>query len=58
MDRLLPFDLYNVHTPGKTIGMADYLSRHTFEYKGLVAKAEESFNDWCKVNVVEKLPEN
>ena len=54
-DRLLPFDFSIVHTPGRTLGMADYLSRHPSEYEGSVAKAEELFNDWFTVNVVKKI---
>ena len=44
VDRLLPFDFAMVHTPGRTLGMADYLSRHPSEYEGAVAKAVELFN--------------
>ena len=28
VDRLLPFEFKVVHAPGRTMGMADYLSRH------------------------------
>ena len=45
VDRLLPFDFAIVHTPGKPLGKADYLSRHPSDYEGSVAKAEELFND-------------
>ena len=55
VDRLLPFELYIVHTPGRTLGMADYLSRHPSEYEGSVIKAEELFNDWFTVNVVKEI---
>ena len=41
VDRLRPFEISIVHTPGRTLGMADYLSRHPSEYEGAVAKAEE-----------------
>ena len=48
VDRLLPFDFAIVHTPGRTLGMADYLSRHPSDYERSVAKAEELFNDWFR----------
>ena len=52
VDRLLPFEFSIVHTPGRTLGMADYLSRHPSEFEGSVARAEELFNDLFTVNVV------
>ena len=55
VDRLLPFEFSIVHTPGRTLGMADYLSRHPSEFEGSVAIAEELFNDWFKVNVVKEI---
>ena len=54
VDRLLSFEFSIVHTPGRTLGMADYLSRHPSEYEGSVAKAE-LFNDWFTVNVVKEV---
>ena len=35
--------------------MADYLSRHPSEYEGAVAKAEELFNGWFTINVVDEI---
>ena len=52
VDRLLPFDSSIVHTPGRTLGMADYLSRHPSNYEGASIQAEKLFNDWFTVNVV------
>ena len=52
VDRLLPFDFSIVHTPGRTLGMADYLSRHPSNYEDASIQAEELFNDWFTVNVV------
>ena len=52
-DRLLPFDFSIVHTPGRTLGMADYLSRHPSPYEGNVVKAEELFNNWFTINVID-----
>ena len=51
VDKLLPFDFAFLHTPGRTLGMADYLSRHPSEYEGAVAKAEDLFNDWFTINL-------
>ena len=53
--RLLPFDFVIVHNPGRTLGMADYLSRHPSEYDGAVAKVEDSFNDWFTINVLDEI---
>ena len=55
VDRLLPFEFSIVHTPGGTLGMADYLPRHPSEYEGSLAKAEEMFNDWVSVNVPKEI---
>ena len=55
VDRLLPFEFSIVHTPGRTLGMADYLCRHPSEFDSSVAKAEELFNDWFTVNVVKEI---
>ena len=53
VDRLLPFDFNIVHTPERTLGMADYLSRHPSPYDGKVVKAEEMFNNWFTINVID-----
>ena len=34
VDRLLPFEVEVTHVPGRTLGMADYLSRHPMELCG------------------------
>ena len=52
VDRLLPFDFTVVHTTGRTLGMADYLSCHPSPYSGAVIKSEQMFNDWFTINVV------
>ena len=44
VDRLLPFDFTVVHTPGRTLGMADYTSRHPSKYDGETVNGEELFN--------------
>ena len=53
-DRLLSYDFEVVLTPVRTLGMADYLSRHPSSYEGKSVKAEQLFNDWFTVNVVEE----
>ena len=58
VDRLLPFDFSIVHTPGKTLGMADYLSRHPSKYEGASILAEKLFNDWFTVSVVDDITPN
>ena len=50
-----PFEFSIVHTPGRTLGMADYLSRHPSEYEDSIAKAEQLFNDWFAVNAVKEI---
>ena len=35
VDRLLPFEFEQVHVKGRTLGMADYLSRHPTELQGV-----------------------
>ena len=52
VDRLLPFDFEIFHAPGKTIGIAEYLSRHPSQLKGESVKAKELWNKWFTVNHV------
>ena len=52
VDRLLPFDFEVVHVAGRTLGMADYLSRHPTELQGSALKAETLWNEWFTVNSV------
>ena len=55
VDRLLPVFSFTVtHSPGETIGMADYLSRHPWpSNENNQIKAEELLNDWFTVNKIE-----
>ena len=55
VDRLLPFDYSVIHALGRTIGLADYLSRHPSDYCGSTVKAEEKFNSWFTINVVDEI---
>ena len=51
-DCLLPFDYGIFHAPGRTIGIADYLSRHPSPIEGASVKADELWNNWFTVNHV------
>ena len=55
VDRLLPFDYSVIHAPGRTIGLAVYLSGHPSEYCGSTVKAEEMFDSWLTINVVDEI---
>ena len=55
VDRLWPFDFNVVRTPGRTLGMAGYLSRHPSPYEGNVEKVEEMFNKWFTFNVINEI---
>ena len=52
VDRLLPLEFEVVHVAGRTLGMADYLSRHPTELQGASLKAESLWNEWFTVNSV------
>ena len=55
VDRLLPFEFEVVHVPGRTLGMADYLSRQFTELQGASVKAETLWKEWFTVNSVYSL---
>ena len=54
VDRLLQFQFTLVHAPGRTMGIADYLSRHPSENNNNIhkIKAEELWNNWFTVNEI------
>ena len=52
VDRLLPFEFEVVLVAGRTLGMADYLSRHPTELEGASLKAESLWIEWFTVNSV------
>ena len=52
VDRLLPFDFEIFHALGRTIGIADYLSRHPSLIEGESVKAKDRWNNWFTVNHV------
>ena len=55
MDRLLPFDFTVVLEHGRTLLLADYLSRHLSEYNGSTIKSEDLLNSWFTINVVNEI---
>ena len=57
IDRLLPFDMEVVHQPGRTLGLADCLSRHPRESneKEWSKNAKELWESWFVVNSVEEI---
>ena len=52
VDRLLPFQFATGHAPGRTLGIADHLSRHPSPIQGEAIKAEELWNSWSTVDHV------
>ena len=58
VDRLLPFEITSVHTPRRTLGIADYLSPHPCPFNGAVIKHEQKVDDWFTINVVNKFPKD
>ena len=55
VNRLLPFDFSLIHAPGRTIGLADHLSRQPSEYCGSTVRAEEMFDSLFTINVVNEI---
>ena len=54
VERLLPFQFTVSHEPGRTLGMADYLSRHPSASNIIEQlKAEELWNNWFTVNEID-----
>ena len=55
VDRLLPFQFEVVHVAGRTLGMADYLSRHPTKLEGASIEAEALWKKWLTVNSINSL---
>ena len=55
VDRLLPFEFEVVHVAGRTLGMADYQSRHPTDLQGASIKAETLWNEWFTLNSINSL---
>ena len=60
IDRLLPFDMEIIHQPGRTMGLADYLSRHPSDYNEneWSKNSKELWESWFVVISVENVNEN
>ena len=57
VNKLLPFQFKLVHAPGRTMGMAEYLSWHHLDNisnKNKI-KAEELWNNWFTVNEINEI---
>ena len=55
VDRLLPFQFTLSHESGRTLGMADYLSRHpSSSDNDINLKAEDLWNTWSTVNEIHR----
>ena len=50
--RLLPFEFEVVHVPDRTLGMADYFSKHPTQFCGSSIKQETLWKEWFTVNSV------
>ena len=55
MNRLLPFNFDVIHGSVRTLVIADFLSRHPSDYEGSTIKAEEMFNSWFTIIVVNEI---
>ena len=55
VDRLLPFDFEIEHAPGRTMGLADYLSRYPSNQVGENVRAESLWNNWFTVNIINEM---
>ena len=55
---MLPFDFEIFHAPGRTIGRADYLSRHPSPIEGETVKTSELWNNCFTVNHVNNVNSN
>ena len=60
IDRLIPFDMELVHQPGRTTGLADFLSRHPSDYNEneYSESAKKVWERWFVVNSVEEVNKN
>ena len=58
VDRLLPFDFKVIHGPGRTLGIADCLSRNPTQHNESSVKAKTLWDEWFTVNIVSELKPN
>ena len=55
MGLLLPYDFEVIHGPGRTLGIADYLSRNPTPINESSLKLSTLWDEWFTVNVVSEL---
>ena len=58
VDRLLPFDFEVIHGPGRTLGIADYLSRNPAIHNESSINAKTLWDEWSTVNIVSEMKTN
>ena len=58
VDRLLPFDFEVIHGPGRTLGLADYLSRNPTIHNESSINANTLWDEWFTVNIVSEMKTN
>ena len=58
VDRLLPYDFEVIHGPGRTLGIADYLSRNPTEHNENAIDAKTLWDEWFTVNIVSELKQS
>ena len=58
VDRLLPFDFEVIHGLGRTLGIADYLSRNPTQQNENSIKAKTLWDEWFTVNIVPEMKTN
>ena len=54
-DRLLPFEFEKIHGPGRTLGIADYLSRNPTLQTDNAINANTLWNEWFTFKVVPEI---
>ena len=55
VDRLLPYDFEVIHGPGRTLGIADYLSRNPSPLIENSVKSSTLWDEWFTVNIVSEM---
>ena len=55
LDRLLPYDFEVIHGPGRTLGIADYLSRNPSPLFENSIKSITLWDEWFTVNIVSEI---
>ena len=58
VDRLLPFDFEVIHGPGRTLGIADYLSRNPTIHNESSINAKTLWDEWFTINIVSEMKTN